>query len=123
MKNVIIFIAFVMLSRPLWPIVEYMINYDYIVTRLCENKDKPEMQCNGKCYLTKQLAKEAAGEEENPFGNNSYKTEIPHFIIAEKLPEFHFAYNPAADSHKSSEYKPNLYTSLFISEILHPPRA
>ena len=123
MKNVIIFIAFVMLSRPLWPIVEYMINYDYIVTRLCENKDKPEMECNGKCYLTKQLAKEAAGEEENPFGNNSYKTEIPHFIIAEKLPEFRFASILAADSHKNSGYKPDLYTSPFISEILHPPRA
>ena len=122
MKNVIILIALVMLSRPLWPIAEYLINYDYIVTRLCENKDKPEMHCNGKCYLTKQLAKEAADEEENPFGN-SRKTEIPHFIIAEKLPEFHFTYNPAADSHKSSGHKPNLYTSLFISEILHPPRA
>ena len=60
------------------------------------------MDCNGKCYLTKQLAEEAAGEEKNPFGNNSYKTEIPHFIIAEKLPEFHFAYNPAAYSHRSS---------------------
>jgi len=112
-----------MLSRPLWPIVEYMINYDYIVTRLCENRDKPELECNGKCYLTKQMAEEAAGEEENPFRNTSRKTQIPSIIIAEKLPEFRFAYNPATDSHKNSGYKPNLYTSLFISEILHPPRA
>ena len=122
MKNVIILIALVMLSRPLWPIAEYLVNYDYIVTRLCENKDKPEMHCNGKCYLTKQLAKEAAGEEKNPFGNSPQKTEIPQFLIAEKLPEFHFEIIPATDSHKSSGYQPNFYTSLFISEILHPPR-
>ena len=112
-----------MLSRPLWPIAEYLVNYDYIVTRLCENKDKPEMHCNGKCYLTKQLAKEASDEEKNPFGNSSQKTEIPQFIIAEKLPEFYLASIPGADSHKSSGHQPNLYTSLFISEILHPPRA
>lgn len=28
------------------------------ITRLeCENKDRPEMKCNGKCYLAKQLEK------------------------------------------------------------------
>lgn len=28
------------------------------ITRLeCENKDRPEMKCNGKCYLVKQLEK------------------------------------------------------------------
>lgn len=123
MKNVVIFIALVVLSKPLWPLVEYTINYDYIVTELCENKDKPELQCNGKCYLTKQLAEETAGDEKNPFSNNSQKTEIPQFIIAEKIREFHFSDIPTADSHESSGIKPNLYTTPFISEILHPPRA
>lgn len=123
MKNVIILIALVVLSKPLWPFVEYMINYDYIVNKLCENRDKPEMHCNGKCYLTKQLAKEAADEDKNPFSNNSQKTKIPQYIISEKLPEFYFAHSVEFNSKKNLGYKPNLYTSLFISEILHPPRA
>lgn len=122
MKNVIILIALVMLSKPLWPVVEYAINYDYIVEKLCENKDKPAMQCNGKCYLTKQLAEEAAGEDQNPFRNNSQKTEIPQYIIFENLPDFHLAYSFEFTSDRNLGYKPNLYTSLFTSNILHPPQ-
>jgi hypothetical protein len=33
------------------------INYDYISKVLCINKDKPELKCNGKCHLMKELAK------------------------------------------------------------------
>ena len=46
-----------MLVKPAIPFLEYIVNYDYIVKELCENKDKPELKCNGKCHLAKQLAK------------------------------------------------------------------
>lgn len=37
--------------------VWYEVNKDYIAEELCENKDKPKLQCNGNCYLNKQIAK------------------------------------------------------------------
>jgi len=40
---------------PVLPVFEYFINYDYIVEVLCINKDKPELECDGKCYLKDQL--------------------------------------------------------------------
>lgn len=43
--------------RPIMPIIEYHANYDYIASVLCENRDKPYLECNGKCYLEKQLKK------------------------------------------------------------------
>jgi len=43
--------------KPLMPIIEYHANYDYIATVLCENRDKPYLECNGKCYLEKQIKK------------------------------------------------------------------
>jgi len=46
-----------MLFKPIIPFVEYMVFYDYIKNELCVNKEKVEMNCNGKCYLTKELAK------------------------------------------------------------------
>ena len=30
-------------------------NQDYIIKALCVNRDKPKLQCHGKCYLKKQL--------------------------------------------------------------------
>lgn len=62
MKNQIFGIFFYLLYllamvRPVMPIIEYHANYDYISSVLCENRDKPYLECNGKCYLEKQLKK------------------------------------------------------------------
>ncbi|WP_203256028.1 hypothetical protein [Hyunsoonleella ulvae] len=48
--------------RPVQPYVEYIINQDYIAEFLCINKDKPEIQCNGKCHLVKQIEKQKEQE-------------------------------------------------------------
>ena len=41
--------------KPIAPFVEYAINYDYISKILCINKDKPAMNCKGKCQLMIKL--------------------------------------------------------------------
>jgi hypothetical protein len=46
------------------PYISYKINYNYIANVLCENKDKPEMNCNGKCHLKKELKKTAEEESQ-----------------------------------------------------------
>lgn len=33
----------------------FELNRDYISSKLCENRDKTWMQCEGKCYLSKKL--------------------------------------------------------------------
>jgi hypothetical protein len=114
--------SIIMLTKPLWPVVEYVVNYDYIVNTLCENIDKPEMQCNGKCHLTKELAKEAGADSKNPFSGKTSKTEIPQFIISQNIPEYTFTSESEIITIKSSDYKPNLNSILFTSKILHPPR-
>jgi hypothetical protein len=35
----------------------WKVNQSFIARSLCENREKVEMQCNGKCYLKKQLKK------------------------------------------------------------------
>lgn len=122
MKNVILILAVIMLTKPLWPVLDYVANYNYIVSELCENRDKPEMHCNGKCYLTKELAKEATDGENNPLNNKVSKIEIPQVIISENISEFHFTPLQPVFTSNGIEYKPNLTASIFISKILHPPR-
>lgn len=43
--------------RPILPIIDYVINKDFIATNLCVNNDKPELDCNGKCYVVNQYLK------------------------------------------------------------------
>ncbi|MBB1150489.1 hypothetical protein HX062_07270 [Myroides sp. DF42-4-2] len=44
-----------MFFKPVLPVVEYVVLYDYIKNELCVNKEKPELACNGKCHLAKEL--------------------------------------------------------------------
>ena len=43
--------------------VQFFVNQDYIAQNLCENKDKPELECKGNCHLNKALEKD--NEQEN----------------------------------------------------------
>lgn len=61
--------------RPIQPYVEYVINQDYIAEFLCMNKDKPELQCNGKCHLVKQLERQ---QENEP---NALKVSLENYPI------------------------------------------
>lgn len=45
-----------MLVKPAVPVIDFMVNYSYIIAELCINRDRPELECNGTCYLQKELA-------------------------------------------------------------------
>lgn len=47
----------------------YTIEKDYFTKVFCINKDKPELKCNGKCHLKKNLFK-----AENKQSNNTKST-------------------------------------------------
>ncbi|MUH38262.1 hypothetical protein D9O36_20630 [Zobellia amurskyensis] len=77
MKHLLLILAVTMLLKPLWPLVNYAVNYDYIVTNLCENRDQPMLHCDGKCFLAKQLAQESEEKEKNPFESELSKLKLP----------------------------------------------
>ena len=58
----LVFLYLVAMLRPIQPYLEYILNQDYIAEFLCVNKDKPELQCNGKCHLAKELKKQQEKE-------------------------------------------------------------
>ncbi|PWH83578.1 hypothetical protein DIS18_03220 [Algibacter marinivivus] len=62
--------------RPVQPYVEYVLNQDYIAEFLCINKDKPKLQCNGKCHLVKEIKKQ---QETNPL--NSLRIALENYPI------------------------------------------
>ena len=40
---------------PWGTIAYYQLNKEYIAKNLCENRNRPELHCDGKCYLAKKL--------------------------------------------------------------------
>ncbi len=121
MKNVILFVAILMLVKPLWPLAEYVVNYDYIVENLCENKDKPQLNCDGKCYLAKQLAKESKGRGKNPFDGEKSKTEIQHVVFFQDLSSFDLEICLNNSRYTNFGATQFLTSNLFVTDISQPP--
>ncbi|MDX1363321.1 MAG: hypothetical protein R3243_03860 [Arenibacter latericius] len=121
MKQVVLFVTVLMLIKPFWPLAEYIVNYDYIVTNLCENRNRPTLNCDGKCYLSKQLAKETESEDKNPFDGKRLLTDIQLFNpedldIVQCGLDFgdHFVVN-------NFKMENVLISRLFTSDIAQPP--
>lgn len=62
----------------LWQWSLFLINQEKITTELCENKDKPELECHGKCHLAKQLEKES---ETNTTSTSYKKISVVLFFV------------------------------------------
>ncbi|WP_396166075.1 hypothetical protein [Flavobacterium sp.] len=121
MNKILILVALTLFLKPIFPVVDYVVNYDYIRTVLCENKAKPELKCNGKCQLMKSLAKES--EEEKPINsdkksNIKQEVEVLFFQIIKSLivKKIYFQKTTTISDNYS-----NLYSHLSSCLVFHPP--
>jgi len=108
-----------MLIKPILPVVDYIVNYEYISTHLCENIEKPVLKCNGKCHLKKELASEAKknSPKSNEQKNNSITFEV---LFCENITSYVFNTDMCFD--KSVQYLYNcIYFRLNSTSIFHPP--
>ena len=84
--------------------LDFEIRRDYIVANLCENRNRPQLHCDGKCFLAKRLA--ALNEHEKRQAEKNYMAQLldhvmdtrkaiytlPAFISFEKRPVVFFRY-------------------------------
>jgi replication-associated recombination protein RarA len=68
----------------------YKFNKSYISQVLCTNKDKPHLNCNGKCFLDIKLKElEQKNKKEQEHLKHIVETTAPYFVeISIKNPEF-----------------------------------
>lgn len=100
-------------------IAAYKINEQYISQQLCENKSNLSLNCNGQCYLNKQLDKEE--KPASPFNTNSTeKFEIQLFCI--ELPQLNQLQH-LTDKKKLFACRQNFISRHFIQKIYPPPKS
>lgn len=119
MKFTVAVIVLAVFLRPVLPVVGYVINYDYIVKELCENREKPQLHCNGKCQLMKELAK--ASEEEKPVSQKKSPTAEVEILFCQQ-PDVLLPQHPQAEiaTAEAIQYR-NLYYFLPAGSLYHPP--
>ncbi|MFM1879258.1 MAG: hypothetical protein RLZZ241_2124 [Bacteroidota bacterium] len=101
--------------RPVAPVFDYLMNRDYIAEVFCINKDKPELSCNGQCYLMKTLKEKQQQDNSKVPPINLQEYPIGFFNILEitailvPVPVQEFTTHP---SEKIASFK---------AAIFHPP--
>ncbi|HET8837465.1 MAG TPA: hypothetical protein VFM82_00550 [Flavobacteriaceae bacterium] len=113
-----VLLYFLAMFRPVQPVLYYYLNQDYIAEFLCINKDKPEMHCDGKCYLMKQLAKQEQ-HKGNPTPNIQLENYPIGFVYIFKLNKIQQKLDFAILI--GNEYRNN-YSYLFQTSSFHPPQ-
>ena len=125
MKSAIALLLFVAMQLPLmnqWGAVAYYrVNQDYIAKNLCENRDKPMLDCNGQCYLAKQLK---AAEEKEQKSNSERLEKMPEVVLAfqaiQPIFSASFVPVPVVEDHFAT---PTFVLSGDSKGLFQPPRA
>ncbi|MCF2487619.1 hypothetical protein [Dyadobacter sp. CY347] len=81
-------------------IAYYHINKDYITRVLCENRDKPQLHCDGQCFLAKKLR---AQEEKKDQQTSEQVRNLPTLhLFASPLAAFEFLSQPFARNQQAA---------------------
>jgi hypothetical protein len=98
----------------------FELNRTYIATKLCENRNKPGMHCNGHCYFMKKMRQAEESEKKQDAKDNLSRPEISVFQqtfqprIQEPLPLL-----------RQEDFLPDIncfYTNQAADSLLKPPR-
>jgi len=119
-KKIVFLLALFIVLKPILPVLDYVVNYEYITKVLCVNKEKPKMKCNGKCHLMKELAK--TSENQTPISSNKkIATQELEVLFFEEIKSFKIASFCVYDSQKTNSNYSNLYCYLNSVSVFHPP--
>ncbi len=105
--------------RPVLPMINYAINYDYIVKNLCEKRNVEDSNCKGKCFVGKELAK----IEKQSNGSQNVKIAGLDVFLSYEILSFSDNLNLAFQLKNPNSGYFNFNTSEYYFRIFHPPLA
>lgn len=120
--STILFVGLILVRSMVIPMVfiDYELNKDYIIQNFCVNKNKPELECDGKCYLAQKINEAREKEAESTFSSYLFTMEC-HFVSQ----TIKLTYVPIVFflESKPIDFKASIYDSKSIFAFFHPPRS
>ncbi|SEJ27075.1 hypothetical protein SAMN04487995_3876 [Dyadobacter koreensis] len=121
------FLAYILLFSIMLPTISpwgtiayFHLNREYIAKVLCENRQRPELKCNGQCYLAKKLKQQEDNKDKETANRVQNLPVLQLFTQAVDSFKFDFDYSQFLE-------KPRFFYQLVIyispaSRLLRPPR-
>jgi hypothetical protein len=97
--------------------IYYNVDTVGFIEALCENKDKPELQCNGKCHL-KKITKTNNEEKNQPIELIDFKD-----ILLYNQKQYSHHLSTSTFQNKPTYSYLNLYNFKLLETCFHPPNA
>ena len=118
-SGILILVMAAYLIIPAVPVIDYLINKDYIAKNLCINKDKPKSCCKGKCHMVKQLLKTNQNTEKDSKNTSSrvQLKDMNEFVISKSVS---FSPQVVFNKYLTSNILPS--DQLACSAIFVPPK-
>jgi len=102
-------------------VASFELNQKYISEKLCENKDKPWLHCNGHCYLMKKFKQ--AEENEKKQANKDLRNNLQMvWSIQPAIQSSALNVQDAVVQHIKILYTYS-YTNQYTSSIFRPPKS
>ncbi|WP_157505135.1 hypothetical protein [Dyadobacter beijingensis] len=101
--------------------LDFEIRREYIVANLCKNKNRPQMHCDGKCYLAKRIA--SLDEQEKRQAEKSYMSRLIDQVMDQRA-VFSFAQTAVVaelPARTAFSVAPSFTPRMAVDDIFHPP--
>ncbi|EZH74259.1 hypothetical protein ATO12_15445 [Aquimarina atlantica] len=100
-------------------VLYYQLNIDSIIEKYCVNKERPRLNCNGKCYLMSQMKAKTQPSKENSDTTIITEAFIPLFFQENTIQIKNT--NPFVLEHTQNWKLKNSYLKTIAKDIDHPP--
>ena len=104
-----------------WGIIaHYQLNKAYIARVLCQNRDKPQLHCDGQCYLAKQL-KARQDKQDKETTERVQTTPVFHLFCQSNAPfQFRSAWVLLVATHFFSYQSAS--SVAYVTSLFRPPK-
>ena len=102
--------------KPVFPVLDYVINQDYIAEVFCINKDNPMLNCDGKCYLAKMIQEQQSEDQHQDIPSADLREYPIGFIDI-----LDYSFVKSTDIVTTISFYRNLYEERVIPAVFHPP--
>mgnify|MGYP003481559454 FL=1 len=101
--------------------LDFEIRKTYIIANLCENRNRPKLNCNGKCYLAKKIAESQKQEEKQ--AEKSYLSSLLYQVmnVDQETNFLIVAHVIDVEAQSSFPYHSPFNLNTFTEDIFHPP--
>lgn len=104
------------------PYIQYAVFKEYIAENLCENKDKPQSCCEGKCFRDKQVKVVTEAEQEESTTGKTIPTPSQNKEIKEFLFNKVIVPQPTSITISLPTFTEIIFNSRSISTLFIPPQ-